>query len=38
MFPVRIAPWLLMQPLAPQFYRNDDALLEMAELETAVAL
>jgi hypothetical protein len=27
MFPVRIAPWLLIQPLAPQFYRNDDALL-----------
>jgi hypothetical protein len=31
MFPVRIAPWLLIQPLAPQFYRNDDALLSIAQ-------
>ncbi|MDQ3819382.1 MAG: hypothetical protein M3362_17125, partial [Acidobacteriota bacterium] len=25
--PVRIAPWLLIQPLAPRIYRNNDALL-----------
>jgi hypothetical protein len=25
--PVRIAPWLLMQPPAPQIYRSNDALL-----------